>query len=135
MDINESTKTALIRKGNELFNSRDIEGAYRCYKTSSYYSGIERIADYYYFTENNIIKAYRLYKQILREDSNLGGNVRAKKKIDEICISIVKIIRKWLKEDEEINKKESAPKRQYYASVNKNTEKFYIQENSSKQEK
>lgn len=133
MDISESTKAALIRKGNELFNNRDIEGAYKCYQTSSYYGGIERIADYYYFNENNIIKAYRLYKQILKEDSNLNGNVRAKKKIDAICISVVKVIRKWLKEDE-VREKTIPPaqKRQYYSVIEKSKEKFYTQDNNSK---
>lgn len=28
MEINDSTRSALIRKGNELFNQEDIDGAY-----------------------------------------------------------------------------------------------------------
>ncbi len=28
MEINDSTRSALIRKGNELFNQKDIDGAY-----------------------------------------------------------------------------------------------------------
>lgn len=103
MEINDSTKSALIRKGNELFNQRDIDGAYRCYITASYFAGIEKIADYYNFEKKNSIKAMQLYKFILKEDSNLGGNVRAKKKLDILSQSVVKILRKWMKEDENYN--------------------------------
>lgn len=103
MEINDSTKSALIRKGNELFNQRDIDGAYRCYITASYFAGIEKIADYYNFEKKNPLKAMQLYKFILKEDSNLGGNIRAKKKLDILSQSVVKILRKWLKEDETYN--------------------------------
>ena len=100
MEIKDSTRSALIRKGNELFNQKDIDGAYRCYLTASYFGGIEKIADYYNFEKKNIIKAMQLYKFILKEDSNLGGNVRAKQKLDKLSESVVKVLRKWLKEDE-----------------------------------
>lgn len=105
MEIKDSTRSALIRKGNELFNQKDIDGAYRCYLTASYFGGIEKIADYYNFEKKNIIKAMQLYKFILKEDSNLGGNVRAKQKLDKLSESVVKVLRKWLKEDETFNEK------------------------------
>ena len=44
MSINDKTKSALIRKGNELFNERKIEEAYRCYLTASYFGGIENLS-------------------------------------------------------------------------------------------
>ena len=100
MEIKDSTRSALIRKGNELFNQKDIEGAYRCYLTASYFGGIEKVADYYNFEKKNVIKAMQLYRLIIKEDSNLGGNVRAKQKLDKLSESIVKVLRKWLKEDE-----------------------------------
>ena len=103
MEINDSTRSALIRKGNELFNQKDIDGAYRCYITASYFGGIEKIADYYNFDKKNIVKAMQLYKFILKEDSNLGGNIRAKKKLDILAQSVVKVLRKWLNEDETYN--------------------------------
>ncbi len=103
MEIKDSTRSALIRKGNELFNAKDIEGAYRCYITASYYGGIEKIADYYNFEKKNIIKAMQLYRFIIKEDSNLGGNIRAKQKLDKLSESAVKVLRKWLKEDEDFN--------------------------------
>lgn len=107
MEIKDSTRSALVRKGNELFNQKDIEGAYRCYLTASYYGGIEKIADYYNFEKKNIIKAMQLYKFIMREDSNLGGNVRAKQKLSKLSESVVKVLRKWLKEDDAFNDKKN----------------------------
>ncbi|MEI0525669.1 hypothetical protein R4K54_07060 [Brachyspira murdochii] len=110
MEIKDSTRSALVRKGNELFNQKDIEGAYRCYLTASYFGGIEKVADYYNFEKKNIIKAMQLYKFILKEDSNLGGNVRAKQKLDKLCESVVKVLRKWLKEDESFNQDKNKDK-------------------------
>lgn len=100
MSIDDKTKSALIRKGNELFNERKIEEAYRCYLTASYFGGIEKIADYYNFESKNFIKAMQLYKFILKEDSNLGGNIRAKQKLDTLSQSIAKVLQKWLNDDE-----------------------------------
>lgn len=100
MSIDDKTKSALIRKGNELFNERKIEEAYRCYLTASYFGGIEKIADYYNFESKNFIKAMQLYKFILKEDSNLGGNIRAKQKLDTLSQSVAKVLQKWLNDDE-----------------------------------
>ena len=100
MSIDDKTKSALIRKGNELFNERKIEEAYRCYLTASYFGGIEKIADYYNFENKNFIKAMQLYKFILKEDSNLGGNIRAKQKLDTLSQSVAKVLQKWLNDDE-----------------------------------
>lgn len=103
MSIDDKTKSALIRKGNELFNERKIEEAYRCYLTASYFGGIEKIADYYNFEGKNFIKAMQLYKFILKEDSNLGGNIRAKQKLDTLSQSVAKVLQKWLNDDETFN--------------------------------
>ena len=43
----------------------------------------------------------------MKEDSNLGGNVRAKQKLDKLSESVVKVLRKWLKEDETFNSKDN----------------------------
>ncbi|MDR2160457.1 MAG: hypothetical protein LBP23_10370 [Treponema sp.] len=40
-------KAALNRKGNNLFNSGDIEGARRIFITTGYSDGLSRIGDYY----------------------------------------------------------------------------------------
>lgn len=106
MSIDDKTKTALIRKGNELFNKKNIEEAYRCYLTASYFGGIEKIADYYNFEVKNFIRAMQLYKFILKEDSNLGGNIRAKQKLDTLSQSVAKVLQKWLNDDETFIKSE-----------------------------
>lgn len=132
MEISDSVRSALVRKGNELFNLNDIEGAYRCYITASHYGGVERIADHYYYNKKELVKAYRLYKLISKEDSNFGGNERAKIKIEDICKNIANVLRKWLKEDEN-NSMERPIKNHYYAETENIKEKFYIRE--EKQEK
>jgi len=114
MEINDSTKVALIRKGNEFFNLRQIDEAYRCYITASYFAGIERIADYYH-DEKNTVKAYRLYKYIQKNESSIDGSVRIKKKIENIALVFVKVIREWVKKDSNIKK----PDREYNASKTK----------------
>lgn len=104
VDIND--RVQIIRKGNELFNKGDIILAYKCYTMANYYSGIEKIADYFFYTKNNAAKAIVLYKQIANADmsestdgSNIGGNIRAKQKLEDVSLKIVDVIRKWHKED------------------------------------
>ncbi|WP_369681437.1 hypothetical protein [Brachyspira innocens] len=72
--------------------------------------GPEVELDYYNFEKKNIIKAMQLYKLIIKEDSNLGGNVRAKQKLDKLCESVAKVLRKWLKEDETFNQDKNKDK-------------------------
>ena len=104
MEINDSMKVSLIRKGNEFFNSKKLDEAYRCYITASYLSGIERIADYYN-DEKNTIKAYRLYKYIQKNEKSIEGSVRIKKKVEAMALLFVKAMREWTKKDSSINKK------------------------------
>ena len=126
MNKNDSTRSALVRKGNELFNQNDIEGAYRCYLTASYYGGIEKVADYYNFEKKNFIKAMQLYKFIMKEDSNLGGNIRAKQKLDKLSESVVKVLRKWLNKDKIFNNKENE-KLKLYNESNISDNKNYLE--------
>lgn len=98
MEINDSIKVSLIRKGNELFNLRKIDEAYRCYLTASYFSGMERIADYY-FEKQNVVKAYKLYKHIQKNESSIEGSVRIKKKIENVALIFIKVIREWTEKD------------------------------------
>ncbi|MDR2767413.1 MAG: hypothetical protein LBB82_03700 [Treponema sp.] len=42
-----STKAALNRKGNILFNKGDIEGARRIFITTGYSDGLSRVGDHY----------------------------------------------------------------------------------------
>jgi hypothetical protein len=53
-------KAALNRKGNQLYNEGDIEGARRIFMTTGYSDGISRIGDYYK-SQNKILDALRMY--------------------------------------------------------------------------
>lgn len=90
-DIDESTKAALIRKGNELYNKGKIADAYRCYVTAQYQAGIEKIGDYYFYTERMPLVALPYYFKVKTE--------RANKKVDEIFERMVFAFKKLLREE------------------------------------
>ena len=58
--IDKSDKASLNRKGNELFNSGDIEGARRVFMTTGYSDGLSRVGDYYK-SKNRMIEALKMY--------------------------------------------------------------------------
>ena len=58
--INSSTKAALNRKGNVLFNNGDPEGARRIFLTTGYSDGITRVGDYYK-SKGQLLDALRMY--------------------------------------------------------------------------
>lgn len=53
-------RTALIRKGNELFNNGDFEKAKRVFITAGYADGLSRMGDYYY-EKNQPLEALKMY--------------------------------------------------------------------------
>ncbi|MCL2720084.1 MAG: hypothetical protein FWD47_01920 [Treponema sp.] len=58
--VEGSQKAALNRKGNQMFNDGNIEGARRIFMTTGYSDGLSRVGDYY--KENNrLIEALRMY--------------------------------------------------------------------------
>jgi len=59
-EINPARKSALIRKGNELFNSGDIDTAKKIFLTCGYTDGIIRAGDNCY-RKADYWEAYRLY--------------------------------------------------------------------------
>jgi hypothetical protein len=78
----------LIRKGNELFNSGDIEKAAKIFVTTAYKDGLIRVGDYYYFDKKNPLKALQYYIE-----------ARYEKRIAELSERVAAVIKKWLKED------------------------------------
>lgn len=78
----------LIRKGNELFNSGNVEKAERIFLTTAYKDGLIRLGDYYYFEKRNIFKALNLYLEAKYE-----------KRIRELTERIALVLKKWLNED------------------------------------
>jgi hypothetical protein len=58
--IESATKAALNRKGNELLNAGDVEGARRIFLTTGYSDGIARVGDHY-LKEGRSLDALRMY--------------------------------------------------------------------------
>jgi len=58
--IESSQKAALNRRGNQLFNNGDVEGARRIFMTTKYSDGLSRVGDYYK-SKNRPIEALRMY--------------------------------------------------------------------------
>ncbi|MDR1142680.1 MAG: hypothetical protein LBK77_00490 [Spirochaetaceae bacterium] len=58
--IDGSTKAALNRKGNALYNAGDIEGARRIFLTTGYSDGLSRVGDYYK-SRGRPLDALRMY--------------------------------------------------------------------------
>jgi hypothetical protein len=58
--LSGSDKAALIRKGNTLFNSGEVEKAKRIFLTTGYTDGLIRIGDWY-LREDNPLEALRMY--------------------------------------------------------------------------
>ena len=55
-----SEKAALNRKGNQMFNEGNIEGARRIFMTTGYSDGLSRVGDYYK-SQNKPLEALRMY--------------------------------------------------------------------------
>ena len=58
--MDSAQKAALNSKGNELFNSGDIEGARRIFMSTGYSDGLARVGDYYK-SQNRPVEALRMY--------------------------------------------------------------------------
>ena len=90
-ELTSSDKVALIRKGNELFNSGKYEVAKRIFITTGYSDGLIRMGDYYMRNENHTdaLKMYWL--------------APAPEQFEQISERAAMIISKWLKEEEKVN--------------------------------
>lgn len=87
--LDDATRVALIREGNELFNAGRIEEAKPRFIRAGYVDGIIRIADHYYYTLKKPAAALILYR-----------HVGCTAKSEEIIERIVAVIRTLLAEDE-----------------------------------
>ncbi|MFP4364462.1 MAG: hypothetical protein ACLFR1_11420 [Spirochaetia bacterium] len=86
--IPAATKSALIRKGNELYNNGKIDQAKRIFLTTGYSDGLIRLGDYY-SKKNDSLEALRMYWLAPAPD-----------KVNAIIEKMVMIIQKWLHEEE-----------------------------------
>ncbi len=83
--IESSQRAALIRRGNELFSTGDIEQAKKIFMTTHYTDGLVRVGDYYY-KSNDFLSALRMYI-IAPDDRKKNGMIK----------SMAHVIREWLK--------------------------------------
>lgn len=87
-ELNQKAKAIIVRKGNEFFNGGDMANALKCYNSAAYDSGIEKIADRFYFDEHDPATAMQLYKKL--------SNARAKEKLAATYKSMAAVLREWL---------------------------------------
>ncbi len=88
VELSNQQRTALIRKGNELFNAGEIEKAKRVFLTAGYGDGLSRIGDHYY-KEDRPLEALRMYWLAPAPD-----------KRERLVEKLSSIVQTWLVEDE-----------------------------------
>ncbi|MFP4484888.1 MAG: tetratricopeptide repeat protein [Spirochaetaceae bacterium] len=81
-------RSALIRKGNELFNADRIDEARRIFLTAGYSDGLIRLGDHYY-RRKQPLEAFKMYRQASATD-------RSSKMIEQMA----GVVRHWLQEDD-----------------------------------
>lgn len=86
--LSPSDRAALIRKGNEHFNSGNFELAKRIFITTGYSDGLIRVGDHC-MEQGNPMEALRLYWLAPAPD-----------KVNHFMERTAGILRKWLKEGE-----------------------------------
>jgi hypothetical protein len=87
--VDRSKKAALNRKGNELYNSGNIEGARRVFMTTGYSDGLSRVGDSY-ITQNKTLDALQYYWM-----------AHDRTKAEPLLEQLAGIIKSFLHEDEE----------------------------------
>lgn len=85
-EIDSIRKAALIRKGNQLFNSGDMRTSQKIFVTLGYTDGIIRCGDYHY-SKGNFWEAYRLYALAPAPD-----------RVELIIRRMAGIVREWINE-------------------------------------
>ena len=87
--ISSQQRSALVRKGNELFNAGRIEQAKRIFITAHYTDGLIRIGKYY--EEKNMpLEAFRMYWLAPEQ-----------RKVDFMIEQMAGVIRQWVRDDGE----------------------------------
>jgi hypothetical protein len=85
--LSRQQKTALIRKGNELYNQGKYELAKRIFITTGYSDGMLRLGDLYY-KKQQILEAFRMYCL-----------APSKGKVDTMVENMAYVIKHWLTEE------------------------------------
>ena len=85
--IDGSTKAALNRKGNVLFNAGDVEGARRIFLTTGYSDGLSRVGDFYK-SQGKLLDALKMY-----------WTAPDRTKADPIILQLSEIVRHFIHEE------------------------------------
>ncbi len=83
--MSDKERIALIRRGNEYFNSGNITKAIEIFVKTKYKDGITRVADYYFYDKKLPLIAVKFYRMVGRQD-----------KVDEIYTRMVMALGQWL---------------------------------------
>ena len=86
-EISSKERAELIRKGNELFNKKEIEKAAKIFTAVDYKDGLIRVGDYYY-KKGQMIFALKYYNM-----------ANYKKRIDEAVQNIISVFKLWVQQD------------------------------------
>ena len=91
--MDEKERIALIRKGNEFFNSGQIDNAIKIFVKTDYKDGLVRIGDYYFYEKRQPLTALGFYKK-----------ANMKKKVDEIYERMMYALNRMIVEDKNKDK-------------------------------
>ncbi len=99
-EMDPKKRAELVRMGNQLYNSGDIETAAQVYKATGYRDGLIRVGDYFYFEKQQPLRAYGYYRQANHE-----------KMLNRISSGFVFALKMWLWEtpEEKAAREKSAP--------------------------
>ena len=89
--MDEKDRAKLIRTGNECFRNGEYKEAARIFIKTRYSDGLIRMGDFYYYEKQDVAAALKFYKA-----ANYQPGVAV------LIEKIVPVIRKWLKEDEQV---------------------------------
>ena len=87
VELTAQQKTALVRKGNEMFNRGDVALAERIYRTTRYSAGLVRVGDWY-MRQNRPLEALQAYR-----------SAPCRVKADLLVERIARVLSGWLKEE------------------------------------
>ncbi len=87
VDLSAEQRTALIRKGNEVFNRGDVTLAEKIFRTTRYTAGLARVGDWY-VRQNRPLEAFEAYRA-----------ARCRGKADLLVARMARVLSGWLKEE------------------------------------
>ena len=88
-ELTSQQRSAIIRKGNELFNAGRLDEAKRIFITARYSDGLIRLGDHY-MKNNEQLEAFRMY-----------WLAPERRKIDAIVERMAGVVRGWLEESDD----------------------------------